>query len=164
MKSTRPTAAERYDTWDPEWEARLVGHVRGSGFANVWEYLRSRPGRTYAELAEEIAGDGGFGVAPIQIERLQARQTPDAELRLSVRDSLVRHLRHSFKALAWRDGPYWESTAIGALVSWSAMWSERVDISHLKHRMFEQAPPAGWLPADDRDPYVVAVVPDDEPL
>ncbi len=44
------------------------------------------------------------------------------------------------------------------------MWSERVDISHLKHRLFEQSPPPGWLPADDRDAYVLAVIPDDEPL
>lgn len=154
------TAADRHDTWDAEWESRLSEHIRSSGFADVWDYLRRQPGRSYGELAERLAASGGFGVAPIQIERLQVRDTPAAELPHSIRDSLVRHLRNAFKSLGWRQGPYWESTAIGALVSWSAMWSPRLDVGPLKHRLFELGPPEGWLPADAGDPVLLAAVPD----
>lgn len=160
MRSPKLTAADRHDTWDAEWEDRLSKHARSCGFANVWGYVRSRPGQTYGELAEALAASGGFGVAPIQIERLQVRETPAAELPHSIRDSLVRHLRCSFKPLGWRQGPYWESTAMGALGSWSAMWSSRVDVGPLKHRLFELSPPEGWLPADDRDPFLLALVPE----
>ena len=160
MKSAKQTAADRHDTWDAEWELRLSKHVRSSGFANVWDYVRHLPGQTYGQLAEEVARGGDFGVAPIQIERLQVRDTPAAELQHSIRDSLVRHLRGSFKSLGWRQGPYWESTAIGALVSWSAMWSPRVDVGPLKHRLFELGLPDGWVPADDRDPFLLALVPE----
>jgi len=157
MRSRKPSAADRHDTWDAEWEDRLARHVRSSGFASVWDYVRRRPGQTYAELAEALAASGDFGVAPIQVERLQVRETPAAELQDSIRDSLVRHLRGAFKSRGWRQGPYWESTAMGALGSWSAMWSERMDLGPLKRRLFELAPPEGWLPADDRDPVLLVL-------
>lgn len=162
-RGSRPlklTPADRHDTWDAEWQTRLSAYVRASGFTGVWDYVRQRPAQSYGELAESLAAGGGFGVAPIQIERLQVRDTPVAELQHSVRDSLVRHLRGAFRSLGWRQGPYWESTAIGALVSWSAMWSPRVDVGPLKHRLFELAPPEGWLPADAGDPFLLAVVPE----
>jgi hypothetical protein len=159
MTSRKRTAADRHDTWDAEWEDRLARHVRCSGFASVWDYVRRRPGQSYAELAEALAASGDFGVAPIQVERLQVRDTPAAELRDSIRDSLVRHLRGAFKSVGWRQGPYWESTAMGALGSWSAMWSERVDLGVQKRRLFELGVPEGWLPADDRDPVLLELLP-----
>lgn len=159
MTSPKRTAADRHDTWDANWEERLSKHVRSAGFANVWDYVRHQPGQTYRELAERLADSGGFGVAPIQIERLQVRETPAAELQQSIRDSLLRHLRSSSKP-GWGRGAYWESAAIGALGSWSAMWSPRVDLGALRTRLFELEPPEGWLPADDRDAFLQALVPD----
>lgn len=126
----------------------------------MWEYVRHLPGKTYGQLADGLAAGGGFGVAPIQIERLQVRDTPAAELKSSIRDSLSRHLCFAFQTRGWGQGPYWESTAIGALVSWSAMWSSRLDVAPLKHRLFELGPPEGWLPADERDRFLLALVPE----
>ncbi len=159
-RSSKPTAAERHDTWDAGWEERLSSHVRAAGFTNVWEYVRHRPGEGYSDLAEGLAHSGGFGVAPIQIERLQVRDTPEKELRSSLRDSLQRHLRGAFQDLGWRQGPYWESRAIGALGAWAAMWSPRVDVSAMKQRIFEAGPPEGWSPTDDRDRFLREAVPD----
>ncbi len=164
MQSKKLTAADSYDTWDPGWEERLSAHVGSLGFGGVWAYVRQHPGRSYLELAEALAESGGFGVAPIQVERLQVRDTPAADLGASVRDSLLRHLRTAFRALAWHQGPYWESRAIGALASWTTMWSARVDLGRLKPRLFDADPPPGWLPADARDPFLLAVVPEGETL
>jgi hypothetical protein len=160
MLSKKLTAADRYDTWDADWEGRLSAHVRSSGLANVWEYVRGLPGEAYVELAERLCASGGFGVAPVQVERLQARDTPDAELSASIRDSLVRHLRYAFKVYGWRQGPYWESRAIGALASWTAMWSARIDLGPHRHRLFELGAPEDWTPRDERDPYLLTLVPD----
>jgi hypothetical protein len=154
------SAADRHDTWEPGWEERLVAHARATGCAGVWDYVRQRPKLTYRELSELLAESGGFGVAPVQIERLQVRETPDAELQQSIRDSLLRHLRGVFRAHGWGHGAYWESLAIGALGSWSAMWSGRVDLGALRTRLFEFEPPAGWLPEDERDPLLLKLVPD----
>lgn len=159
-RSAKPTAADRHDTWDAGWEERLTSHVLATGLAGVWDYVRQRPGQPYAELAEALSASGDFGVAPVQIERLQVRDTPDDELRRSLRDSLQRHLRHAFQPLGWRQGPYWESRAIGALASWAAMWLPRIDVTALKHRLFEAGPPEGWSPAEAGDPFLLAVVPD----
>ena len=71
----------------------------------------------------------------------------------------VAALRGAFKSLGWRQGPYWESTAMGALGSWSAMWSERIDLGPHKRRLFELGIPEGWLPADDRDPVLLDLLP-----
>src|SRR5688572_13381959 len=114
MTSPKRTAAERHDTWDPDWEERLSGHVRSAGSANVWDYVRKQPGLLYAELAERLAESGDFGVAPIQIERLQVRDTPEAELQALLRDSLARQLRSAFRGRGWGRGAYWESIAMGA--------------------------------------------------
>lgn len=160
MTSPKRTAAERHDTWDADWEGRLSRHVRSAGFASVWDYVRQQPGLPYAELGERLAVSGNFGVAPIQIERLQVRETPEAELQTSMRDSLVRHLRSSFRTRGWGRGAYWESIAMGALGSWSAMWTPRADLGMLKLRLFELEPPEGWLPADERDSFLLALVPE----
>lgn len=159
MTSLKRTAADRHDTWDADWEERLSKHVRSAGFASVWDYVRQQPAQTYRELAERLADSGGFGVAPIQIERLQVRETPAAELQQSIRDSLLRHLRSAFRQ-GWGRGAYWESLAIGALGSWSAMWSPRIDLGPLRTRLFELEPPEGWQPADERDPVLLSLVPD----
>src|SRR6185436_5937859 len=156
----RQSAAERHDTWDAGWEERLAGHTRSTGPGGMWDYVRQHPKLTYRELSELLAESGGFGVAPVQIERLQVRETPDAELQHSIRDSLLRHLRYAFRAQGWGRGAYWESLAIGALGSWSAMWSPRVDLGALRTRLFELEPPEGWLPEDERDPFLLKLVPD----
>jgi hypothetical protein len=156
----RQSAAERHDTWDAGWEERLAGHTRSTGPGGMWDYVRQHPKLTYRELSELLAESGGFGVAPVQIERLQVRETPDAELQRSIRDSLLRHLRYAFRAQGWGRGAYWESLAIGALGSWSAMWSPRVDLGALRTRLFELEPPEGWLPEDERDPFLLKLVPD----
>ena len=160
MISKRLTSADRYDTWDADWEGRLTSHIRTLGAAHLWDYLRELPGETYEELAERLCASGGFGVAPVQVERLQARDTPAADLARSIRDSLVRHIRHSFRAHPWREGPYWESRAIGALASWSAMWSGRIDLGPLRHRLFELGAPKGWMPRGESDPFLLNLVPD----
>jgi hypothetical protein len=160
MLSKKLTAADRYDTWDGDWEGRLSAHIRSSGLANAWAYVRRLPGEPYADLAERLCASGGFGVAPVQIERLQARDTPDAELMESIRDSLSRHLHYAFKIYGWGQGAYWESRAIGALASWTAMWSARIDLGPHRHRLFELKAPEGWMPVDERDPYLLALVPD----
>lgn len=160
MRSAKLSSADRHDTWDPGWEDRLARHLRSAGFPDAWRYVASSPGRTYPELAEALAASGGFGVAPIQVERLQVRDTPEADLQRSLRDSLARQLQGAFRTRGWRRGPYWESRALGALGSWSAMWSSRVDVAPLKHRLFELAPPEDWLPADEQDPYLLSLVPD----
>lgn len=161
MRSKKRTVADRYDTWEPGWEERLLGHVRSLGFAHVWDYVRQHPGQTYAELAGRLFESGGFGVAPVQIERLQARDTPDAELASSLRDSLARQLREALRAFGWRQGPYWESSGLEALSAWAAMWSPRRDLIPLKQRLFDADAPEGWLPADERDPFLLLVVPDE---
>jgi len=153
------TAADRGDTWDAGWEERLEACVRSAGHASLWRYLGTRPGVPYAELAEELATLGGFGVAPVQLERLQVRDTPDSELASALRDSLRRHLRHAFRAAAWGQGPYWQSRALGALVSWSSMWSARVDLTPAKQHLFELNPPVGWIPSSDQDRFLLAVIP-----
>lgn len=160
MRSAKLGSADRHDTWDPGWEDRLGSHLRSAGFPDAWHFVSSQPGRPYDELAERLAASAGFGVAPIQIERLQMRDTPEPELQRSLRDSLARHIGGAFRALGWGQGPYWESRALGALGSWSAMWTARVDVSPLKHRLFELQPPAGWLPADEQDPYLLRLLPD----
>ena len=160
MDAKTRAAADAYDTWDAGWEDRLSGYVRQAGFDDVWDYVRQRPGLTYGELAEELAADGGFGVAPVQVERLQVRDTPEAHFERSVRDALARHLHAAFKAAVWGEGSYWESRALGALGSWSAMWSSRTDIAPLKHRLFDMHPPAGWQPFDGSDPVLMALLPD----
>lgn len=160
MKPGKLTVADRYDTWDPDWEERLRRHLQSSGFEDAWVYIQRHPSRPYLELAEALATSGGFGVAPIQVERLQVHDTPQADLQRSLRDSLVRHLRGAFHTLAWRQGPYWESRALGALGSWSAMWTAHADLGPSKHRLFELGPPEGWVPADERDSYVLALLPD----
>jgi hypothetical protein len=154
------SAADRHDTWDAGWEERLSEHSRRSGASGVWDYVRRRPKLSYRELAEQMSESGNFGVAPVQIERLQVRDTPDSELKQSVRDSLLRHLRGTFRAQGWGHGAYWESLAIGALGSWSAMWSPRVDLGPQRTRLFELGPPQGWLPEDERDAFLVQLVPD----
>jgi hypothetical protein len=156
----KPTAADRYDTWDAGWESRLTSHLQASGRKNMWDYVRQVPAETYGELSERLSESGGFGVAPVQIERLQARDTPERELAASIRDSLARHLRHAFVGHRWGDGPYWESRAIGALASWTAMWTERIDLGSLRHRLFELGAPEGWMPESERDPFLLALVPD----
>ena len=161
MRSKRQTAADRYDTWEPEWEERLRSHVRSLGFAQVWDYVREHPGQTYGELAGRLFESGGFGVAPVQVERLQVRDTPDAELARSLRDSLSRHLREALRVSGWREGPYWESSGLEALSAWAAMWSARRDLAPLKHRLFDAGAPEGWMPADGRDPYLLAGGPDE---
>jgi hypothetical protein len=160
MYSKILTAADRCDTWDADWETRLSEYVRSVGGLSLWEYVRIRPTDTYHELAEHLAAEGGFGIAPVQIERLQVRDTPEDEIKASIRDSLVRHLRHAFLAQTWGEGPYWESRAIGALASWTAMWSARVDLGALRHRLFELGAPLGWLPEDERDGFLLRLVPD----
>jgi hypothetical protein len=160
MLSKKLTAADRCDTWDAGWETRLAGHVREVGFTSVWEYIRRFPGEPYVDLAERLAGSGGFGVAPIQVERLQVHDTPEEDLAASIRDSLARHLHHAFKAYGWRRGPYWESRAIGALASWTGMWSSRINLGVHRHRLFELGAPEDWTPADERDPYLIALVPE----
>jgi len=160
MLSKKLTAADRYDTWDTDWDARLSSHVQASGLANIWEYVRRLPGESYVDLAERLGAGGGFGVAPVQIERLQVRDTPELELPASIRDSLARHLRYAFKVYGWRQGPYWESRAIGALASWTAMWSARADLGAHRHRLFELDAPENWTPTDDRDPVLLALCPD----
>jgi hypothetical protein len=160
MITKKLTAADRYDTWDEGWEARLAHHVASLGLKSVWRYLQQLPGEPYDELAERLCASGGFGVAPVQIERLQVRDTPSSELVASVRDSLARHLQHAFKIYPWRQGAYWESRAIGALASWSAMWSCRVDLGPLRHRLFDLAAPEGWLPTTEGDPVLRMLVPD----
>ena len=160
MESKTRAAADAYDTWDAGWDDRLSAHVRAAGCTSVWDYVRQRPCTSYGELAEQLAAAGGFGVAPVQVERLQVRDTPDAELARSVRDSLVRHLHSAFRVSPWGDGAYWESRALGALGAWSGMWSARTDLSALKHRLFDAHPPSGWLPRDEGDPFLVTLVPD----
>jgi hypothetical protein len=161
MRSRKRTVADRYDTWEPEWEERLRAHLRALGFAHAWDYVRQHPGLTYAELASRLAESGGFGVAPVQIERLQVRDTPDAEVGPSLRDSLARQLREALRAFGWREGPYWESGGLEALSAWAAMWSPRRDLSPLKRRLFDAGAPAGWMPAGERDPFLLLVVPDE---
>jgi hypothetical protein len=163
MRSKRRTAADRYDTWEAGWEERLRSHLRACGFKNAWDYAKAHPARTYGELAERLFESGSFGVAPVQIERLQVNDTPEAELHRSLRDSLARQLRESLRAFGWREGPYWESSGIEALSAWAAMWSSRLDLAPLKHRLFDAGAPEGWMPADDHDPYLLAVVPDEPP-
>jgi hypothetical protein len=158
---TKPTsAADRHDTWDANWEERLSAHVRTAGAAGMWDYVRQRPKQTYRELSELLAESGRFGVAPVQIERLQVRDTPEPDLKQSIRDSLVRHIRHTFRSEGWGRGAYWESLAIGALGSWSAMWLPRADLGALRTRLFELEPPEGWLPEDERDSFLLKLVPD----
>jgi hypothetical protein len=161
MRSKKRTAADRYDTWEPDWEERLRRHLRALGFAHAWDYVRQHPGLTYAELAARLFESGGFGVAPVQVERLHVHDTPEAEIQRSLRDSLARQLRESLRAFGWREGPYWESSGIEALSAWAAMWSERRDLAPLKHRLFDAGAPEGWVPGDERDPYLLAVVPDE---
>jgi len=160
MLAKKLTAADRYDTWDTGWETRLAGYVRSVGLASVWDYVRRLPGQSYVELAERLADGGDFGVAPVQVERLQVHDTPEEDLAASIRDSLARHLQHAFMAYGWRRGPYWESRAIGALASWTAMWSSRIHLGVHRHRLFELGAPEDWMPADERDPYLLVLVPD----
>jgi len=159
MRTSR-VAQERLDTWDEGWEERLARQVRTSGCDNLWQYVRHRPGLPYAALAAELSRAGGFGVVGIQVERLQVRDTPEPELPRSIRDSLVRHLRTAFAAVGWRSGPYWESRALGALSAWSAMWAPRADVAPLKRRMFEIQAPPGWLPEDEDDRFLLALMPE----
>jgi hypothetical protein len=160
MESKTRAAADGYDTWDAGWEERLSAYLHGAGFEDVWDYVRQRPGLSYGELAEELSADGGFGVAPVQIERLQVRDTPEEDFERSVRDSLARHFHAAFKVATWGEGAYWESRALGALGSWFAMWSSRTDLGPLKHRLFEMHPPAGWRPFDGSDSVLLELLPE----
>jgi hypothetical protein len=160
MQSKRLTSADHLDTWDEGWAPRLSAHVMASGAADVWTWVRLRPGRSYAELAEELGASASFGVAPIHIERLQVQDTPDTELPCSVRDSLARHLRENLRRRPWGEGPYWQSRVLGALVSWSDPWAARVDVTAIKHRLFEVKPAMGWVPADGEDQILRSVIPD----
>jgi hypothetical protein len=40
------------------------------------------------------------------------------------------------------------------------MWSPRIDLGPLRHRLFELGAPAGWLAENERDPFLEALVPD----
>ena len=62
------------------------------GAASLWHYVQRWPGVSYADLAEDLSSRGDFGVAPVQMERLQVRDTPERELTASIRDSLARQL------------------------------------------------------------------------
>ena len=158
MKSRTP--ADRLDTWDPDWEMKLTEHVHALGQPDVWAYVRTRPGLTYRQLAEGLAQTGSFGVAPIQVERLQVRDTPAGDEPASLRDSLARHLRHTFGSFRWKQGPYWESRALGALGSWSAMWQGRAELEDAKHRLFQLGTPEKWLPEDGEDAFLLELLPD----
>jgi hypothetical protein len=159
MRSSR-IAHERLDTWDEGWEARLTRYVQGAGCADVWDYVQRRPGVSYTALADELSTAGGFGVVGIQVERLQVRDTPEADQARSIRDSLVRHLHAALAGVGWRNGAYWESRALGALAAWSAMWVLRADVAPLKRRMFEIGAPSGWLPRDADDRFLLSLVPE----
>jgi hypothetical protein len=147
--------------WSATWEDRLRGTIRALGFTGGWEYVQGFPGETYEELALRAAACGNHMVAPLQIETLQSADTPPAELPVSVRDSLARHLRQAFTRHGWREGPYWEGKAIGALISWSAMWSARIDLKPLKPMILNGPMPVGWVPADASDSFLRRLVSED---
>jgi hypothetical protein len=163
MHPKKVTAAEQFNTWDLDWETRLASYVRSAGYSGMWDYVHRFPGEPYDVLSERLCETGGFGVAPVQVQRLQVRDTPDAEQPRSIRDSLARHLRQTLKDQTWGQGPYWESRAIAALAPWTAMWSSRVDLSPHRRQLFALGAPVGWSPADEGDPYLLALVPDATP-
>ena len=146
--------------WDDDWELHLVSTIRALGFPDSWAFVREFPGETYPELASRLAAFRGRIVAPLQVQHLQATHTPESDLVLSLRDSLGRHLRHAFKRLGWRQGRNWQGKAIGALISWSAMWSPRLDLSAFKARLLGAPLAEGWVPVADGDPVLVDLIPE----
>ena len=154
---TIPERAKR--TWQGDWEARILGRIRKLGFENISDFLKANKGKTYYELAESLGDD----VAPIQIVRLQMQLAKEkGELREAAMDCLPRCLRKNLpKGWTLKPGNPVDIQTASVYVDLDAYLVIHGEAGHLEttlsnvwDELKRSCPPAGWLPADEQDPYL----------
>jgi hypothetical protein len=106
----------------------------------------------------------GANIAPIQIfgEQVQLGMAKRS-LRSVAMDSLVRYLNQDVPR-GWRNGVHFQLRAASAFADWSTGFlnceHETINLSQRFHNVFDALKampiPAGWLPKDVQDPFVVA--------
>jgi hypothetical protein len=147
--------------WTGRWRDRLQSELDRTGFDSLEEFLEAHPGMSYVALARQMAG---ANIAPIQIfgEQVQLGMAKRS-LRSVAMDSLVRYLNQDVPR-GWRNGVHFQLRAASAFADWSTGFlnceHETINLSQRFHNVFDALKampiPAGWLPKDVQDPFVVA--------
>ncbi|MBK8597162.1 MAG: hypothetical protein IPP07_24000 [Holophagales bacterium] len=132
--------------WKGDWTRRLAERIQASGHADLRSLLSANRDKSYEELAELL----GEGIAPVQVQTLEAVEAPSEDVTAAAVEALARFLRASLPN-GWGGTRYWESSALGALARWEAIWSKRVTTSGAAEALFRRNPPLGWRPQDGAD-------------
>lgn len=132
--------------WSGDWNRRLAERILASGHPDLKSFLSANRDKSYEELAELLGED----VAPVQVQTLEAAEAASEGVTSAAAESLARFLRASLPN-GWGGTRYWESSALGALARWEAIWSKRVTTSGVPEALFRRNPPLGWRPQDGAD-------------
>ena len=140
--------------WEGDWEARLNHRIKQLGYATYRDFLQSRRGVSYDELAKELSRDKDEApIAPVQLEHLHARTAGPSEKREAVLDSFVRFLRGALRK-GWGMGIHWQTDVIGELSGWYVTWGEGPELDAFRREIFRMNPEPGWIPKNSDDPII----------
>lgn len=138
------------------WEKKLLDRVRQRGFATVGEFVTSRPGVPYPELADELGPDI-LGAQVVDAQLREARE--QGKLRFAAADSLVRCIRQQLpqgwgKTQSQDAGVTNDFMNITAWSYWSTLFKSVQpgdDIPDAVWSHLKESAPLGWLPRDADD-------------
>ena len=147
------THREAVPAWRGDWRSRIEERLRDVGHDTVRAFFEANPGLSYSDLAKVVGPTGD--VAPVQLEQLHGEMVDQGEMarREALLDSLSRFLRGALPK-GWGAGGYWQSGVTGALSSWTVLWGSTEELRQVKKKLFEKAPPSGWVPEPSNDPLL----------
>ncbi len=154
------TMTELTNPWHGDWKIRLQQKLTLLGFSDLEDFLLAHPGLGYVSLAK-ILGDAN--VAAMQLYGEQIRQgLQTGKLRDVAVDCLVRFL-NEYIYRGWKNGRHFQHRSASACASWStliaAIATSETGIEQRLTSVFDTLVampiPAGWLPKDSNDAFVV---------
>ncbi len=160
MTTTEPIEDLPTTPWQGDWKARLQEKLKTLGFSSLEEFLNAYPGLGYVSLAKHL-GDANVAAMQLYGEQLR-RGSVLNNLRFVAMDCLVRFL-NEYIPRGWKNGRHFQHRSASAFASWStsiaAHASSYSGIEQVLKQIFdnlESMPiPAGWLPKDSTDSFVV---------
>ena len=145
--------------WIGDWQRRLMDRLAGLGFESAEAFVAAREGKTFEQLAKELAPD----VAPVQVEMMYLRECRDAgRLLEAASECLARTIIERFPR-GWGLGVRLDYRTASALAAWISDMMHDVEQSELDDRVLgaiadvlqkTHPPPQGWRPANGEDPVI----------
>jgi hypothetical protein len=146
--------------WSGDWKSRILHRLQKLGFERVSDFLASRPGVSYLEVANSL----GIVVAVVQLVHLQLEEAKERScVRDAAMDSLVRCLTRDLpEGWTHREGQPRDFPTASAFGDWMAYLAVHGHMPELRDTLAAvweslnaQSPAVGWRPTSPRDPLIV---------